>query len=759
MHLTVFSHKPCWSSTNSPSGYASDGGFPFQMRVLSELFDSTTLVVPCAEPISRAGEIPLEGQGLSIAPLSGPAGRGLARKLGLGFWLLRNSRIIFREVLRADAVHTPIPGDIGTIGMLLAFLMRKPLFVRHCGNWLRPVTKAEHFWKWFMEKFAGGNQVMLATGGAPEPPSTKNHAVRWIFSTTLSEAEMRSCGTSRTLPASDRARLIIVCRQDREKGTGIVIESLPLILKTLPYASLDVVGEGGSLAAFQDLAEKLGVSERIVFHGKVGHEGVIGLLKQADLFCYPTRASEGFPKVVLEALACGLPVVTTRVSVLPELIGKGGAGVLLDEVTPTVFAQAVVDVLSNHKCYQEMSAQALTTAQPYSLEGWRDTIGAHLRAAWRDRPLKEPELAVTMFDPKKLRLCFLAGTLGRGGAERQLIYMLKALQKAGIEARVLCLTRDESLEEEIRALGIRVTWVGASRWRPIRLFRIVQELRRERADILQSAHFYTNLYVAVASRLLRIEGIGAIRSNLSSELEGNGLMGWWHLHSPKHLIANSEVGRKSAINKGIKPEKVTYVPNAVDMPIHRGSVRRNGDAAIRVLFAGRLCEPKRPDRFLRVIDRLVKSRPDLKVKGSIAGDGPLRQRLEELAAGLGLSSDSIEFLGEIEDVRPVYFKSDLLLLTSDYEGTPNVVLEAMGCGLPVVATCVGGVPEVIGVDRGLTAEPDDEDGLTAATLRMIDDCNLRTALAYHGHEYVSRFHSFNALKKQLTDIYQQVLSA
>jgi glycosyltransferase involved in cell wall biosynthesis len=170
---------------------------------------------------------------------------------------------------------------------------------------------------------------------------------------------------------------------------------MPAIIKEFPNASLDVVGDGDSLKDFRDLAQCLGLSDRIVFHGKVDHTTVVELLKQADLFSYPTRASEGFPKVVLEALACGLPVVTTRVSVLPELIGKGG-GVLLDEATPAAMAEAVADVFSNRDRYYTISALAIETAQQYSLECWRDTIAEHLRSAWGG--LKDTELELLHAD-------------------------------------------------------------------------------------------------------------------------------------------------------------------------------------------------------------------------------------------------------------------------------------------------------------------------------------------------------------------------
>ncbi len=79
MHLAVFAHKLCWRSEASRSGYATDGGFPAQMRALSELFDSTTLVVPCAVSGGRAGESPIVGSSLSVAPLSAPSGSGILR--------------------------------------------------------------------------------------------------------------------------------------------------------------------------------------------------------------------------------------------------------------------------------------------------------------------------------------------------------------------------------------------------------------------------------------------------------------------------------------------------------------------------------------------------------------------------------------------------------------------------------------------------------------------------------------------------------
>jgi glycosyltransferase involved in cell wall biosynthesis len=292
---------------------------------------------------------------------------------------MKNWRPLVHQIRRADAVHVPIPGDVGTVGMLLAYVLRKPLFVRYCGNWFVQCSVAERFWKWFMEYSAGGRNVMLATGGAPNPPSRRNRATRWIFSTTLTEEELNAVRTQRRDRAVN-ARLIIVCRQERPKGTEVVIDSLPLILERLPSATLHVVGDGSDLPMMKERAAEVGISSRVTFHGAVDHASVLQLLLEAELFCYPTSASEGFPKVVLEALACGLPVVTTHVSVLPYLVD--GCGVLLDTVTPKALADAVCTCLAEPDRYYAMSARATERAREFSLERWRDTIADHLRAAW-----------------------------------------------------------------------------------------------------------------------------------------------------------------------------------------------------------------------------------------------------------------------------------------------------------------------------------------------------------------------------------------
>lgn len=351
------------------------------MEAISSLFDETRLVLPLTAKPRVAGEVALSGHNLTVIPVEVPVGEDLSRKLRLPSWLMRNFPTIAREVSAADAVHTPIPGDLGTIGMSVAMLMRKPLFVRYCGNWRVRRTLAERLWVWLLQRAAGSRTVVLATGGGKAPPSTRNDSIKWIFATSLTADEIRRYRVVRGAPSTSGPRLVIACRQERKKGTGRVIASLRLLQNDYPGISFDVIGDGADLADFRALAEKCGVEHRVRFHGKLGHAGVLEVMRASDIFCFPTTSSEGFPKAVLEALACGLPVVSTRVSVLGDLL-EGGGGVMLDGTTPEEIARAVRACVADPVHYRALSQAAVDTAAQYSLERWRDSIGQILSRNW-----------------------------------------------------------------------------------------------------------------------------------------------------------------------------------------------------------------------------------------------------------------------------------------------------------------------------------------------------------------------------------------
>jgi glycosyltransferase involved in cell wall biosynthesis len=354
-----------------------------------------------------------------------------------------------------------------------------------------------------------------------------------------------------------------------------------------------------------------------------------------------------------------------------------------------------------------------------------------------------------------MKVCFISGTLGRGGAERQLVYMLRALKNEKVEPRVICLTRGEALEEEIKDLGVDVDWVGRSPRRAQRLLAIINNIRSRPADILQSSHFYTNIYTAAAGKLLRIPNIGAIRNDLTSEVSAHGALGNLQLRLPEHLIANSQLAVGRAVERGVSRSRVHFVRNVVAGG--NAHVRAESDiGGVRILFAGRLVKQKRPELFVKLAESLTRQFPNEKLRFNMSGSGPLRPSLEAAVRESGLPRGTFSFTGDDADIDNTFRQSDMLVLTSAHEGTPNVVLEAMNHGLPVVAMRVGGVPEILSDNCGVLVDPTDFNALAGAAARLVSDRGLRHSMGGNGREYVTKNHSLAYLGTRLVEIYSKI---
>lgn len=381
--LLVFSHKPCWRAADSPTGYATDGGFPMQMRALSELFAATTIVVPLVA-VPSAGTA-LSGRNLQVVPIFDPGRSGWRRKLRVLLWGLCRLPLLLRLLRQHEVVHVPIPGDIGTIGMLLAYVRRQRQFIRYCGNWHKQATRAQKFWHRFLERNGGRRTVVFVTGAGTAPPSAQNPALQWIFATSLTEAELERLDRAvarRMLVPGQTLRLITAGRQEPGKGTDLIIAALAQLTEL--DVRLEIIGSGSALPALQQQAAAVAVADRVCFHGALPHQDVLARMQQASLFCF-TSASEGFPKVVLEALACGLPVIASRLPVLAAVIGDK-AGILLENSSPDAVATAIRELAASPPRYTTYSENARALARKYSLENWQHAIGEQLHRAWHGTP-------------------------------------------------------------------------------------------------------------------------------------------------------------------------------------------------------------------------------------------------------------------------------------------------------------------------------------------------------------------------------------
>ncbi|HKV49607.1 MAG TPA: glycosyltransferase [Gemmatimonadaceae bacterium] len=357
------------------------------------------------------------------------------------------------------------------------------------------------------------------------------------------------------------------------------------------------------------------------------------------------------------------------------------------------------------------------------------------------------------------RIAFVAGTLGQGGAEKQLVYMARALRSAGVDVCVYCLTRGEYYEEALADAGIMPVWIGRSAAPPLRVLALRRELKQFRPHIVQSAHFYTNLYVRLAAPAAGAIDIGAARNDVIHEVLYNGRWGQWLVRAPSALIVNSYAAQRNTSAYGARAGSVHVLPNVIDLAAFDAAAaaaapRRSGEDVI-VAGVGTFIRPKRFDRFLHVLAR-ARERGAL-VRGLLVGDGRDRAALEAQARELGLTPDGVEFAGRRNDIPAVLRGADLLMLTSEHEGFPNVILEAMAASRAVISTAAGDADAIIaeGV-TGFVVPLDAEDALVDHLCALAASRDVRESMGRAGRARVEAQYSVDGLASRLLSLHRTI---
>jgi glycosyltransferase involved in cell wall biosynthesis len=210
------------------------------------------------------------------------------------------------------------------------------------------------------------------------------------------------------------------------------------------------------------------------------------------------------------------------------------------------------------------------------------------------------------------------------------------------------------------------------------------------------------------------------------------------------IVCVSETEREAGLRAHTcDSHRTVVIRNAVSASVPRAAL--DGEPP-KIVSVGRLKEPKTFDTLLGALRRLDQST----FRASVVGDGPDRALLERLAP------PSVEFIGERTDVPALLAAADVFVLSSASEGLPMSVLEAMTAGLPVVASAVGGIPELLG-DTGVLVPSRDEGALAAELERLIADRDLRRRLGAAAYERVTSEFSLERFRDEHLALYARLL--
>lgn len=347
------------------------------------------------------------------------------------------------------------------------------------------------------------------------------------------------------------------------------------------------------------------------------------------------------------------------------------------------------------------------------------------------------------------KILFLITELDPGGAEKQLFHLATGLDRDRFEPRVLCLRGFGAVGEALLKAGIPAESLGMNRkWDVGAPFRLKKKLRESTPDILHSFLFHANMLGRLVARRAGVKVvIGSVRV---CETRRHHLL-WDRLTQGQmdcETCVCEAVREYTEREAGVDPSRLVTIPSGVELPDLAGLDRSRPVA----LFVGRLEEQKDVKTLLAAWPLVRKRVPAARL--SIVGRGPLEAGLRALGV------EGVDWHGFQADVAPHWRTARALVLPSLWEGLPNAVLEAMSWALPVVATSVGGSPELVreGV-TGRLVPPGDPISLADRLSGILEDAALSDKMGREGRAVVEREFTMKRMVAANEALYDRLLAA
>ena len=491
----------------------------------------------------------------------------------------------------------------------------------------------------------------------------------------------------------DMRRVVITTsRLEHKNGIDVLIRSIAEVKKIWPQIACYILGEGSEKESLRRLVKELTLEREINFLGTIAYGGIPFYLMKADVFARPSR-SEGMGNSFVEALAAGVPIIGTSVGGIPDIINEGRTGLFCKVDDAHDLAQKILLLLDNNDLASRIGENGRRLVEEKfswsAIAQSYNNIFEHLLNA-RKRVL----IATPLYPPEI------------GGPATYAHILTTYLLGEGISARVLCFNSVRTLPKVIRHIAY--------------FFKML--MRARGCDYLfaldpVSVGFPAACAAFVLHKPLVIKIVGdyaweqGVQRFGVSELLDDFLKksyGWrieclrkiqyFTARRARGIIVPSEYLKKVVMAWGIDADKITVIANAEEIETIFAShedLRKMLSFSGTVLFsAGRLVPWKGFKLLIELMPELLRDHSDITL--FIAGSGPQKNELESMITAYGLH-DRVRLLGSLAhvDILRCIKAADVFVLASSYEGLSHVILEAMAMGAIIVASNVGGNPELV----------------------------------------------------------------
>ena len=361
-----------------------------------------------------------------------------------------------------------------------------------------------------------------------------------------------------------------------------------------------------------------------------------------------------------------------------------------------------------------------------------------------------------------MRILHISTPTGWRGGEQQVAHLINGLS-GEVEQQFIMTPFESELQKRMEQV---VTCIGYQRKGSINfsLARLIKHTCEEyKIDIIHAHDSHAHTAAFLSAVLFGNKTNILLSRRVDFKVSGNLFSKWKYNHPKiKSIIAVSEAIKNILLPVIREKEKITVVYDGIDLSRYDVTINKSELKAQLNIPTGKilignlsaLANHKDYPTFLRTANELLKQHSNIHFV--VAGDGPLREEITNSVKAMGLGAH-ITFLGFRKDVPQILKLLDVFLMTSKTEGLGSVILEAFACGVPVVATNAGGIPEIVKHNlTGLIAHVGDEIVLAKEVEQILSNAEIKNSLVSNATEFVKHF-SVNATANQTKSIYQSLL--
>lgn len=371
MKLLIVSHTPHYWRRGELVGW---GPTIREVDQLASIFKEVVHLAPLHREAPPESALAYRSSRVQVQLVPRAGGEGLWSKLSILLAAPAHLRAMLRHFGQADIVHIRCPASISLIALLLLTVVRHPRqrWIKYAGNWCPGKREAWSyaFQRWWLKK--GWHRGVVTVNGqwADQP-----EFIHPFFNPCLNEQEQSE---GRALIASKRmerpVRLIFVGRLDHGKGVARALRVVAQLQKMNCEVVLDLVGDGKERPEFERLVDTLGITQQVVFHGWQSRTSLVSLYARAHLIVLPS-SSEGWPKVLSEAMAFGAVPVASNVSSIPQYLQQFGVGKTFDPDDINAFAEAIKWYSERPEVWKKEAERGVDAADAFSYAHYLKAIG------------------------------------------------------------------------------------------------------------------------------------------------------------------------------------------------------------------------------------------------------------------------------------------------------------------------------------------------------------------------------------------------